>query len=254
MDEVGRLQQWPSKQPDKVLVLAYLATKFNFEATYSETDVNEILKKWHTFNDWPLLRRELYDRNFLDRDANGSNYRLMRIPTSQPGLLLVKPSLAQDANLSVKWLSGEAGRDTLRLMGSTDDNNQPSTLEAEKQRIRDFHISSDQRTWSMRYEDKTVGAVWVDLKTTSYLTAPSVHIMIGDPSMRRKGIGEAAILAIIKLLAKEGKYSTLYSRHLRTNQASAKLLAKVGFVYDGQEYSDADGLVYRNVKRGLTGS
>ena len=90
LDSEGRLQLWPSKQRDKLLVLAYLAAKFNFDATYTEAEVNELLKKWHNFNDWPMLRRELYARGFLDRNIDGVELSL-KTNTNSPTYALTGP-------------------------------------------------------------------------------------------------------------------------------------------------------------------
>jgi len=62
-------------------VLAHLATKFEPGAEYSEREVNDVLLRWHTFRDWAMLRRELYDCGYLDRERDGSRYRLA---SSQP--------------------------------------------------------------------------------------------------------------------------------------------------------------------------
>jgi hypothetical protein len=75
LDSSGNVKQWPKKLSDKRLVLAYLATKFEFERSYHEREVNEVLKQWHTFSDWPLLRRELFEQGFLDRNKSGTDYR-----------------------------------------------------------------------------------------------------------------------------------------------------------------------------------
>jgi len=64
------------KKPKQGTSLAYLASKFQLDISYSEREVNEILKQWHTFEDWALLRRELYDKGYFDRELDGSNYRL----------------------------------------------------------------------------------------------------------------------------------------------------------------------------------
>ncbi len=74
----GKVTTWPKKQSDKELVISYLATKFDFDHTYNETEVNELLKQWHTFQDWPLLRRELFERKYLDRNLSGSIYRRLK--------------------------------------------------------------------------------------------------------------------------------------------------------------------------------
>ncbi len=74
IDGAGKVRQWPTKHSDKALVVAYLATKFEAARSYTEPEINEILKNWHTFGDWPLLRRELYEQGYLDRAKDGSNY------------------------------------------------------------------------------------------------------------------------------------------------------------------------------------
>jgi len=74
----GLVKQWPKKLADKKLVLAYLATKFEFDRSYHEREVNEVLKQWHTFSDWALLRRELFEQGFLDRNKSGTNYQRLQ--------------------------------------------------------------------------------------------------------------------------------------------------------------------------------
>lgn len=74
LNSAGIVIVWPKKHSDKNLVLAYLITKFDMGVTYNENEVNEILKQWHTFNDWPLLRRSLVDGGLLTRDINGYRY------------------------------------------------------------------------------------------------------------------------------------------------------------------------------------
>lgn len=75
LSENGLVNQWPKKHTDKHLVLVYLADKFEVGRSYDEQEINDILKQWHTFSDWPLLRRELFEQGFLDRDLSGSDYR-----------------------------------------------------------------------------------------------------------------------------------------------------------------------------------
>jgi hypothetical protein len=74
LDKDYKLKVWPSKPEKKKLALAYLAEKFETDRIYSEKEVNEIIKTCHSFNDHPLLRRELYDRGFLDRTPDGMKY------------------------------------------------------------------------------------------------------------------------------------------------------------------------------------
>lgn len=77
LDDEERVKQWPKKLSDKKLVLAYLAGKFDANHIYHEREVNELLKQWHTFSDWPLLRRELVEQGFFSRNRTGTEYRLL---------------------------------------------------------------------------------------------------------------------------------------------------------------------------------
>jgi hypothetical protein len=74
LNKEGQVTRWPTKSKEKTLLIEYLATKFSKDEDYSEQDINETLKRWHTFSDWALLRRELFERGFLGRDKNGSSY------------------------------------------------------------------------------------------------------------------------------------------------------------------------------------
>ena len=81
--EDGRINAFPSKTKSKILVLAYLATKFEPGKQYSEKEVNAIIERWHAFGDYFMLRRELCDRKFLARERDGSRYWLCE---TQPDL------------------------------------------------------------------------------------------------------------------------------------------------------------------------
>ena len=76
LNSEGQLTKYPTKQGKKMLALFYLAAKFVPGEIYTEKEVNEILKAWHTFSDWAMLRRDLFDRHFLARESNGTAYRL----------------------------------------------------------------------------------------------------------------------------------------------------------------------------------
>lgn len=52
----------------------YLITKFQEKKEYTELEINMILKKWHSFGDHSLLRRELYDAFLLDRTPDCKKY------------------------------------------------------------------------------------------------------------------------------------------------------------------------------------
>lgn len=75
-DDQGRVTRWPGSKDtdDQMVVREYMASKFEAGRTYTEREVNEVLKQWHTFEDWALLRRELFMYKFLKRYKDGTQY------------------------------------------------------------------------------------------------------------------------------------------------------------------------------------
>jgi len=80
LDGEDRLISYPSKLKLKIMSLFYLASKFDGDKEYAEKEVNELLGQWHCFDDWAMLRRELYNKRFLGREKSGSKYWLERTP------------------------------------------------------------------------------------------------------------------------------------------------------------------------------
>ena len=75
----GQITQWASKKhrQKQLLMLAYIAAHFEASKTYTEPEVNAIIKQWHTFGDHALLRRELIDARLMTRDVEGRCYSLV---------------------------------------------------------------------------------------------------------------------------------------------------------------------------------
>ena len=76
LDADGRLTAYPAKRKMKLCALKYLSKFIEKDRVYSERELNELLNEWHTFGDPATLRRELYNHRFINRNANGSEYRL----------------------------------------------------------------------------------------------------------------------------------------------------------------------------------
>lgn len=76
MDQGGRLTAFPTRRKDQLLVLAFLAEKFELQRSYTEREVNAIIQSTlsPTFSDIATLRRELCDFNYLARERDGSRY------------------------------------------------------------------------------------------------------------------------------------------------------------------------------------
>jgi hypothetical protein len=72
----GIVTRWPAKAADRTLVLDFLAARFEAGRDYAEREVNDLLKRHHSFGDWALLRRELVESGRFQRDARVGRYWL----------------------------------------------------------------------------------------------------------------------------------------------------------------------------------
>jgi RimJ/RimL family protein N-acetyltransferase len=168
--------------------------------------------------------------------------------TSDEKIKLVRPDVERDSELGAKWLVGDIGRETLWAMGVPMQKIQPSNIESERERVTNFLSNPAQLNWMIEMSDQVVGSIWVDLDATDYLQAPAIHIMLGDPAARGRGVGPQAFRTVIDYLAKERKVPTIYTRHLVDNVGAANMIAGAGFQIDGDSYDDQDGLVWQNMK------
>jgi hypothetical protein len=74
-DAHGRLSRWPHKFSVQRLAMWVLWTLFDAKRIYTEREVNEILKAWHTYGDHVTLRRELINHRLMTRKSDCSEYR-----------------------------------------------------------------------------------------------------------------------------------------------------------------------------------
>lgn len=78
LDEAGRLTKMPSKRKKRLYALAYLADKIPEDRKFTEKEFTEFLNTLHTFGDAASIRREMYDCFLIDREKDGSKYKLNR--------------------------------------------------------------------------------------------------------------------------------------------------------------------------------
>lgn len=64
---------YPSKRKKQWALLYMIAQDFNMDQTYTEKEINEILKTYYT--DYVRIRRDLIDYQFLTRTKDGSIYK-----------------------------------------------------------------------------------------------------------------------------------------------------------------------------------
>ncbi|PKM88201.1 MAG: transcriptional regulator [Firmicutes bacterium HGW-Firmicutes-12] len=70
----GPLSTFDIKEKSKLVVLQHISERFEAERMYSEKEINEILETVH--EDTAILRRALIDYGFMERQTDGSEYRL----------------------------------------------------------------------------------------------------------------------------------------------------------------------------------
>ncbi len=76
----GQLTQIPMRQKKKLVILRWLASKFQPDTLYTEREVNAIITPVH--QDFATLRRDLVDFGFLRRERGGGKYWLA--PEGEP--------------------------------------------------------------------------------------------------------------------------------------------------------------------------
>ncbi len=72
----GLVTQWPAKKKGQArdAILDYLTNKFEIGEKLTEKQVNELLNRWHTYDDPAYLRRALVDTGRLERTSDGRQY------------------------------------------------------------------------------------------------------------------------------------------------------------------------------------
>ncbi|MFO1338877.1 MAG: DUF2087 domain-containing protein [Burkholderiaceae bacterium] len=73
-DEHGRLARWPYKFSVQRLAMWGLWLRFDSGRSYTEREVNELLKAWTTYGDHVTPRRELVEMGLLGRKSDCSAY------------------------------------------------------------------------------------------------------------------------------------------------------------------------------------
>lgn len=74
-DQQGRLMRWPVKYSVQKLVMWVLWTRFDAKRSYTEPEVNAILKAANLFFDHATLRRELINHRLMSRQSDCTDYR-----------------------------------------------------------------------------------------------------------------------------------------------------------------------------------
>jgi hypothetical protein len=74
-DATGRLQRWPNKRAEQILVLWIVWSQLPDDTRMNEFEFSSLLSRWHDYEDYALLRRDLFDLGLVNRTQTGSIYR-----------------------------------------------------------------------------------------------------------------------------------------------------------------------------------
>lgn len=72
MDQNGALLTYPAREKKKIIVLQEITKNFAKGKTYSEKEINQMLKR--IYEDYATLRRALVEYGFIERTNDGSSY------------------------------------------------------------------------------------------------------------------------------------------------------------------------------------
>lgn len=170
----------------------------------------------------------------------------------QSDIQLLTPDVERDAVFAHAWFTRPEGRATLLSMGNAEHEIEEMTLADHRkimQEFLDFEKEGKQITRVIIADGKTIGVVWIELYENHGVKAPSIHIMIGDPDYRGKGVGRNAMESMLNYAKNSLKYESIYTRHLANNLPIARLNETLGFVKDGGKYTDKNGLEWQNIRR-----
>lgn len=73
-DSNGKLTQYPTKRPMRIIALMKIAEQIDADRKYTEKEINEIIRSNISFGDIELIRREMNQYKFLGRLRDGSAY------------------------------------------------------------------------------------------------------------------------------------------------------------------------------------
>ncbi len=70
----GRLQRWPARRADQIVVLWIVWAQLPANGHRSEAEITATLRTWHDLGDPLTLRRQLVDLDLLRRTPDGAIY------------------------------------------------------------------------------------------------------------------------------------------------------------------------------------
>ncbi len=150
---------------------------------------------------------------------------------------LSQPELAQAA-IMLTWASDS---DTMDMLAAPDSEplRDKANLETEIERIKGFEVNDTNITWTILYQNRLVGQVWIDIDETSTdRRTGHISTIVGDKTVRNNGIGLAAKSAVLDWAFTDGNFTAINAWCLTQNKISEQSLKSLGFVYSHTDRND----------------
>lgn len=157
---------------------------------------------------------------------------------------LIRTDPWRDARVSVEWLQGEQGRETLRAMGVVVADDFEPSAETELARLKSMLKSRNEIIRMIEYKGRIVGCLEIWTVQYDNVPSPSVSLLIGSPNIRGLGIGTKVVGAIEHILSENG-FETINMRALLANEKSNNFFINNRFVKYGTPYTDENGLAWQ---------
>lgn len=72
----NKLVQIPKKEKDKILLFNWFVTLFDASKTYSEKEINKVIKRF--YDDYAIIRRHMVDYGYLKRTDDEKSYERVK--------------------------------------------------------------------------------------------------------------------------------------------------------------------------------
>lgn len=163
---------------------------------------------------------------------------------------LIEIDTKRDAPLTMSWINAPGGLEMLRLMGMIVPDNFKTSLEQETKTLQTIIDDQNEIAWMIELDGQVVGILEVHTVPFEGLPEPNISIIIGDASIRGRGVGTDSMNIAIQKVSSLG-YRQIYARVLTHNKASLRMLNKLGFENLNKPYTDKDDLNWQNIKKYL---
>lgn len=246
-DQAGILKQYPSKKPLREIVLQRIAGRFEPGKDYTEKEINQMLKEQLAFSDVALIRRELIDYAFLNRERDGSRYWKKEPPMEIHFQdIILRDFLESDIEKRILWETEETEwqlwdapweHEGLTEAARAEElNRYVAGLKAAALRCRALSETDPRSSFQIALGDGTGRYIgWCNSydidETFTYTPGDglcTVGIDIPDMTARGKGYSYQALYAFISYLMESGE-EAVYLQTWSGNERMVHIAAKLGF-------------------------